>query len=125
MVKKRAKPAKVSATQRQSTPTPPLDITTRDFKGRTPLHLAAFFGYDITVRRMLGQQADVNARDNEQRTPGHWCAYKGHLEVITMLLASGADVNARDNEGRTLLRMALIGRQSAVEAFLLGHGALL
>jgi ankyrin repeat protein len=77
------------------------------------------------VRNMLQQQADVDARDNNQRTPGHWCAFKGHLEVIKMLVEFGADINARDTEGRTLLRMAVIGRQSAIEALLRVHGAVL
>ncbi len=101
----------------------PQDVTARDPEGRTPLHLAAFHGYAIMVSQMLLQQADVNARDNQQRTPGHWSAYKGHLDVIKMLLESGADINARDAEGRTLLRMAVIGRQSAIEELLRMQGA--
>ena len=137
MATKRAKSTKASGTRAKSvasrTRVPqlysasiaPLDITTRDTEGRTPLHLAAFFGYAGTVFKLLEQQADANARDNSQRTPGHWSAYKGHIEVIKMLMASGADINARDTEGRTLLRMALIGRQSAVETLLRVQGAVL
>jgi len=106
-------------------PVAPMDIITRDPEGRTPLHLAAFFGYVSTVLKMIEQQADVNARDNCERTPGHWSAYKGHLEIVKMLVESGADVNARDAEGRTLLRMAVIGRQTAVEGLLRVHGAVL
>jgi hypothetical protein len=126
-VTKSTKSTKARAAQAQvkAAPGAPLDITTRDTEGRTPLHLAAFFGYFDTVRRMLLQQADVNARDNHQRTPGHWSAFKGHLEVIKMLTDSGADLNARDTEGRTLLRMAGIGRQSIIEEFLRMHGAVL
>jgi ankyrin repeat protein len=108
-----------------SAPGVPFDITTRDPEGRTPLHLAAFFNYPVMVRKMLQQQADVSARDNEQRTPGHWPAFKGHLDVIKMLLEFGADLNARDTAGRTLLRMAIIGRQSLTEEFLRVHGAVL
>lgn len=123
MVKKRTKATKASATQSDSRA--PLDITTRDTEGRTPLHLAAFFGYAATVKKMLQQLADVNARDDGERTPGHWPAYKGHLDVIRMLLESGADVNARDTGGRTLLRMAIIGRQGPMEELLRVHGAVL
>ena len=109
----------------EAEPAAPMDITTRDPEGRTPLHLAAFFGYSATVHKLLEQQADFNARDNSQRTPGHWSAYKGHMEVIKMLMEFGADINARDTEGRTMLRMAVIGRQTAIEALLRGHGAIL
>ena len=116
---------RASAPKVQSEPTAPLDTTTRDPEGRTPLHLAAFFGYASTVHKLLEQQADFNARDNSQRTPGHWSAYKGHLEVVKMLMEFGADINARDTEGRTLLRMAIIGRQIAIQELLRGHGAIL
>ena len=125
------KPTKASTAPRRTIsapreePTPEMDITTRDAEGRTPLHLAAFFGYSVTVRKMLLQQADVNARDAQERTPGHWSAFKGHLDVVKALVEFGADVNARDREGRTLLRMAVIGRQSATEALLCAHGAVL
>ena len=123
--KKKSLSTRASAGQVQSIPGAPLDITTRDTEGRTPLHLAAFFGYPVMVRKMLQQQADVNARDNAQRTPGHWSAFKGHLEVITMLVEFGADINARDTGGRTLLRMAIIGRQPVIEEFLRVRGAVL
>ena len=102
---------------------PILDITTRDVDGRTPLHQAAWYGYTVTVRRMLIQQAEVDARDNMERTPGHWSAFKGYLDVVKMLVEHGADVNARDSGGRTLLTMAIIGKQEAVETFLRIHGA--
>ncbi len=117
--------SRARATQENAEVAAPLDTTTRDIEGRTPLHLAAFFGYADTVHKLLEQQADINARDNNQRTPGHWSAYKGHIEVIKMLMESGADVNARDTEGRTLLRMAVIGRQVAIQELLRGHGAVL
>jgi ankyrin repeat protein len=125
MIKKRAKPVKSSVAPRDSGLDALLDITTCDAEGRTPLHLAAFRGYAVTVRKMLLQHADANARDHTQRTPGHWSSFKGYLDIVTMLVASGADVNARDSEGRTLLRMAVIGRQTAVESFLNQHGATL
>jgi len=137
METKRAKATKAGGAQKESgktrartvpvrsATTAPLDTTSRDPEGRTPLHLAAFYGYSSTVSRLLAQNADINARDNSQRTPGHWSAYKGHMEVMKLLMESGADLNARDTEGRTLLRMAVIGRQIAIQEMLRGHGAIL
>ena len=109
-------------TQEIAPPTVELDITTRDPEGRTPLHLAAWYGYTATVRRMLLQHAEVDARDSKERTPAHWSAFKGYLEVIKLLVENGADVNARDAGGRTVLQMAMIGKQEAVEAFIRSHG---
>ena len=130
MVKKRTKATKPAVERRPTvqgelTLPPLLDITTRDAEGRTPLHQAAFLGHSITVHRMLEQQADTNARDAGERTPGHWSAFKGHLDIIRMLMESGTDANARDAGGRTLLRMAIIGRQTAMETLLRLHGAVL
>jgi len=112
----------VTTVQEASQPVAELDITTRDPEGRTPLHLAAWYGYTTTVRRMLLQHAEVDARDEKERTPAHWSAFKGYLEVIKLLVENGADVNARDAGGRTVLQMALIGKQEAVEAFIRSHG---
>ncbi len=103
-------------------PAAPVDVTTRDADGRTPLHWAAFYGYTTTVRTMLQQQADVNARDNQQRTPGHWASFKGYMAIVKMLVAAGADVNARDEAGRTMVAMAQIGRQTEVETYLRENG---
>jgi len=112
------KPAEPVAVSSREAP----DITTCDPEGCTPLHLAAKYGYSMTVRRLLQFQADVHARDHAERTPAHWSAFKGHLDIVKLLVESGADVNARDTGGRTLLTMALIGQQTAVEAFLRARG---
>ncbi len=100
----------------------PMDVLTRDDDGRTPLHLAAYYGLIDTVRAMLVQDAEVDARDHQQRTPGHWPAFKGHLAVVKLLIDHGADVNARDAEGRTWLRMAMIGQRPDIETFLRDRG---
>jgi len=120
----------MATTQRKSTkpsrPVPParapLDVTTRDAEGRTPLHVAAFHGYIDTVRQLLLQHAEVNARDDQQRTPGHWSAFKGHLAIVKALVECGADVNARDAGGRTWLKMAIISEKTEVERYLREQG---
>jgi hypothetical protein len=121
--KPRRSAAKTPAAETAAKPMAPLDVTTRDAEGKTPLHWAAFYGYTATVRQMLQQGAEVDARDEQGRTPAHWCAFKGHLSTIKALTDAGADLNARDNEGRTVLKMAVIGKKDDVEAYLRGRGA--
>jgi ankyrin repeat protein len=114
---------KAKATAAAARPDTPLDTTTRDSVGRTPLHQAAFHGYADTVRRLLAQQAEVDARDDAGRTAAHWAAFKGHVNILQTLLAGGADVNAQDNAGRTPLKMALAGEKETAEVFLRERGA--
>lgn len=121
----RAKKPMSAAARARSMPLAPVDLASRDPEGRTPLHVAAFFGYASSVYRMLEQHADVNARDNGERTPGHWSAYKGYQDVVKLLIDSGADINARDADGRTWLRMAIIGQKTDMEAMLRAQGAVL
>ncbi len=119
----KSNPAAKTSRSKQAAPPPsqPLDITTRDAEGRTPLHQAAWYGYTTVVQRMLAQEAEVNARDEQQRTAGHWASFRGYLDVIKALVNAGADINARDAQGRTWLAMAVVGKQTAVEAFLRAH----
>jgi ankyrin repeat protein len=53
-----------------------VDPDVRDSRGRTPLMIAAYFGYPDIARILLEKGADVNARDNKGRTPLRW-AYIG------------------------------------------------
>jgi hypothetical protein len=45
------------------------DVNVRDENGKTPLHIAAFVGYEPGVRLLLKHGPDVNARDKDGKTP--------------------------------------------------------
>ena len=77
--------------------------------GFTALHLAAFFGHDEAVERLLGAGADVNAvaRNAElQVAPLHSAAAGAHSSIVATLLEHGADPNARQGGGFTPLHAA-------------------
>mmetsp|Transcript_105910 Transcript_105910/g.330275 ORF Transcript_105910/g.330275 Transcript_105910/m.330275 type:complete len:186 (+) Transcript_105910:113-670(+) len=92
--------------------------------GVTSLMIAAQFGSDRTVKRLISEQANVNATDprgcGTQRssacprtrscprgwTPLHWAAHEGHSDVCLALLVAGADACALDFEGQTPLQLA-------------------
>ena len=83
------------------------DVSTRDARGRTKLHLEAKFGTNVSFNDVLGQITDIDAvvrsQDCSGDTPLHmalWAKTPNH-SVIKLLLASGSDVNIKNGEGYT------------------------
>ncbi|MDX2152443.1 MAG: ankyrin repeat domain-containing protein [Bryobacteraceae bacterium] len=75
-----------------------------DAKGTTPLHYAAVYGSDASVRLLLEAGADVKARNVAGATPLILGAYSP--SKAKLLLAKGADVKARSKGGRTAMHVA-------------------
>lgn len=84
-------------------------VTSRDSRGRTPLHAAASHGQINQVKLFLERGANIAAQDNVGGTPLHLAASGGHKEIVELLLARGADVNAVDQGGSTPLHGAAMG----------------
>ena len=61
-----------------------------------PLHVAALYGDESSVRRLLAAGEDVDGRDGDKRTALHWAAHAGDSRVAEILLDPGADVDARN-----------------------------
>jgi len=85
-----------------------LDIEEIDTKGSTPLHWAAFLGYNIflnffliirmenAVTYLLTWGASPNAQDKEfALTPLHLGALSGNPRIVRRLLSNGANKNKR------------------------------
>ena len=104
------------------------DVNAKDNKGRTSLHLAAWYQPDM-VELLLAHGADVNAKDNKGRTPLHLvldvCRFKYRLfkNVAELLIAKGADVNLKDNDGWTPLHLAATYSPKDIVELLLAKGA--
>lgn len=95
------------------------------YDGWTPLHLAAFFGRQAAVDRLLAAGADLTAvsRNALKNTPLHAAVAGGHVDVSLSLIARGAAVGAADAGGHTPMHIAAeAGAVSIVEA-LLARGA--
>ena len=81
-----------------------------DWRGSTPLHLAAYNGHIEIARLLLQNGAEVNAKSNYGRTPLHCSAYRGHVDILHLLVENGADLEEQDNDGyRPLHRAAWYG----------------
>ena len=74
--------------------------------GRTPLHLAVYFGNLAGLTTLLEAGADVDAGEHSEKTPLFFAAQQGHVNAVKALLAWKADVNKPADDGTTPLYMA-------------------
>jgi ankyrin repeat protein len=81
-------------------------VFARDNFSWTPLHAAAFRGYEDIAEMLLANGADVNAKDQIDGTPLHYAADKGHKKVVELLLINNADVKVKNTDGETPLQVA-------------------
>jgi len=65
------------------------DVNAKDGKGRTPLHLAAWYSTNL-VKLLVSSGADINIKDNNGRTPLFYAIEKGHTEIVELLRKHGA-----------------------------------
>lgn len=97
------------------------DLPQRARKNPMLLHALASLGHLKHVHLLVDAGVDVNARSGERRTPLFYAASGGSPEVIHALLDRGANPGKRDNAGNTALHVAVLCRQHAVAAALLGR----
>jgi ankyrin repeat protein len=67
----------------------------------TILHLAAKFGDEIDLKKLLlevGAEFYVDVRNNEEFTPLHFAAIEGQEKMLETLISNGADKNAQVSE---------------------------
>jgi len=99
------------------------DVTVRDFRGRTTLHLAVAKGNKDVLELLLANKAEVDAKDNSGDAPLQLAVNKGSKGISELLLAAGADVNARDSAGNVPLYWAAAAGEKDIVQLLLAGGA--
>lgn len=92
--------------------------------GRTPLHLAASFGFRECAEALIDGGAALSPVDKYGGdTPVHMAAFRDRAEMIQLLASNGADVDAHNGNGQTPLHMATQGFRSSSTKALLKAGA--
>ena len=69
------------------------DVNIKDGKGRTPLHIAAWYAAGKNpkiVELLLSKGADINAKDNNGETALSYAIEHGHTEIVELLRRHGA-----------------------------------
>lgn len=77
------------------------DLSAKNRKGQTPLHLA-FDNLPVTAY-ILTQNVESDPLDDEGGTPLWYAAEGGHLDVTTLLLEAGADRAVKGPMGQTAI----------------------
>nr|XP_034184113.1 uncharacterized protein LOC117606144 isoform X1 [Osmia lignaria] len=72
----------------------------------TPLHFAAWKGYDEIINILLKNKANPNATGNKAFTPLHYAAKFSHLKIVMILLSNGAIYNAISDDEKTPFHFA-------------------
>ncbi|KAL8946056.1 MAG: hypothetical protein Q9222_007493 [Ikaeria aurantiellina] len=96
-------------------------VSSKDRRGRSPLHVAARKGHRTAVIQLLEAGASPEARDNKGTTALHQATYGHRSAVIRDLLTYGADIEAEEAGPykRTPLVIAIAeGAESAAGALL-------
>jgi ankyrin repeat protein len=93
--------------------------------GWTPVHLAAWFGFEDVARLMLdyGGSANARPRNTLQYTPLHCAVMGGQPGMIALLTAHGAAPDSPDWEGNTSLHLAAQENSVECAASLIANGA--
>jgi len=100
-----------------------IEVKKEDASKRTPLMLAAEFGEEKAVVKLIKRGAEIGALDIVGYTSLHWAAMSGNEACCNLLLRNGADINAKNKFGSTsLMRAAWFGYVKVVQILLM-HGA--
>ncbi len=92
------------------------DPNTRDYTGRTPLHLAVISSTPEIVRRLIDAGARLIARLADGRTALHLAAERGNVEIVKILMDKSIANEAEEEEKRDQRRRAKTAARASVAA---------
>lgn len=78
-----------------------LDVNKKDFMQATPLHWAAAYGNNKSIKILLSNGADINSTDGKGSTPLHWASFMARPKTIELLILNSADPSRKNIDGST------------------------
>jgi ankyrin repeat protein len=91
--------------------------------GKTPLTLAAKYGYEGIVRLLIKMGADVNLKDTQGQLPITEAVKNNHRSIMRFLVSMKADVNVKEGNNDTPLSIAIKKRSLLLATDLILSGA--
>ncbi|RSM04466.1 hypothetical protein CEP52_006822 [Fusarium oligoseptatum] len=76
-----------------------------DWRGQSPLHLAAQHGY-VEVASLLMKRSDASILNSEGFTALHLALLEGHNDMVKRLVRENDDLHSTDGRGYTVLHLA-------------------
>jgi ankyrin repeat protein/L-ascorbate metabolism protein UlaG (beta-lactamase superfamily) len=101
----------------------PAQLSARNERNETPIHVAAAGGHTDAVRLLLERGLPVDIGDNENSTALDVAAIFDHPDLARFLTDAGADPRHRDDNGMTPLHFACYNGNREIAAFLIEQGA--
>lgn len=100
-----------------------IEDTLREISQLSPLHRAAYWGYEDAIVELIDEGADPNEPDAQGETPLHKAVRLGNPGAVQVLLDHGAQINAASSLGLTPLHWAALTGQPVMTEYLLENGA--
>ena len=100
----------------------PLEITSVDENGSTPLHWACYSGSFESVNYLLSLDANINALDNERFTPLNLAVNNNKEKIVKFLLQKGADKTISNMKKELPIDIARKKNFERIENLLLDKG---
>ncbi len=92
------------------------DINARDYRGYSPLMLAAYLAHQEVFELLLARGADPNTTDFAGNTAVMIAAFMGNRTMVSRLLERGADLDAKTASGEDVISTARrLGREDVVQ----------
>lgn len=103
------------------------DVSVRDYRKNTPLHLASQRGQLAVIKFLIETDGvrgcDIEALNNQNNTPLHLAAWNGHIEVVRFLIEKCAKLDPESYNGSAPLHMASVTGFAEVVSLLCESGA--
>ena len=94
------------------------NVNTKNKKGETLLHWAAYYGQTKIVKYLTEKGADVNAKDRLNRTPLFYATIGGYLDICKILVNHGAILKSSNCNNSPIIQALLAGHLGIVKYFI-------